>query len=348
MISVILAGGKGLRLWPTSRRQRPKQLCNFVGNRSMLNQTIDRLISIGSERVIIITGDDLFTAIEQEIARRNDAQMITVLSEPEGKNTAPAVGLALASCVDDVGDQIMGIFPADHHILDNHAFKNSIQRAMLAAQQNHIATIGINPDRPETGYGYIEKTRWEFGSLPDVYGVNSFCEKPDMDTATQYVNGGEHMWNAGIYISRASVLLDEFKQHLPEIYTQITSGLQNYIYSYSSLPDISLDYGLAEKCSRMAVVPSDFGWCDLGSWNALPEVFPADADHNVCCGEDLVAVESSGCVVKQVEKSIVLFGVENLLVVETDDIVFVADRNRAQDIRQVVDRLSLLNRHDLL
>lgn len=348
MISVILAGGKGLRLWPESRQKRPKQLCKFVGNKSMLDETIDRLLEAGSKRIVIITSEELLPAIEELLRQRNDNDLIEVLSEPEGKNTAPAVGLVLARYLGKNTDEVLGIFPADHHVLDNEAFNQSLEKAMQAARHNHLATIGISPSRPETGYGYIEKTKWEVANLPDVYQVNSFCEKPDSSTADSYLNGGQHLWNAGIYVGKTSVLMEEFRKYLPDIYGKMILGFNEYIGSYEELPNISLDYGIAEKSNRIAVVPADFGWSDLGSWNALAELHQHDDDMNVCCGNDVIALDSKNCLVKQVDKAVVLFGVDNLLVVESDDIIFISRRDRSQDVRQIVEALEAKNRHDLL
>ncbi len=348
MIAVILAGGKGLRLWPESRQQRPKQLCKFVNNRSMLDNTIDRLAASGARKIIIITSDDLLPGIEQVIEDRPDAYLIEVLTEPEGKNTAPAVGLVLARQQLEDPDEILGFFPADHHISDSQAFSESMRRAILAAQQGHIATIGIAPDRPETGYGYIEKTKWEIGEIGDVFQVNSFREKPDLSTAQTYLSSGEYVWNAGIYVGSTGVLTQEFKTHLPEIYEKISGGYDAYLSSYADLPSISLDYGIAEKSNRMAVVPADFGWCDLGSWNALADIHDQDEMSNVCTGSDIVILDSHNCVVKQTGKTIVLYGVQDTLVVETDDIILISNRNRSQDIRKITEILKEKQRLDLL
>lgn len=348
MIGVILAGGKGLRLWPESRRSRPKQLCKLIGNSTMLDQTLDRLIQAGSEKIIIITGDDLLPAIESLVNKRPDAAMIEVLSEPEGKNTAPAVGLVLSKYLDGSPDDVLGIFPADHHILDTDTFTQSINLAKTAAQQDRLVTIGITPERPETGFGYIERSKYEFSTLPDVYPVDSFLEKPDLQTAESYLLTGQHMWNSGIYIGKRDLLMKEFEKHLPEVYARLAQGFDHYIASYEHLPDISLDYGIAEKSDRMAVIPADFGWSDLGSWNALAEIEPTDSNENVCCGSDVIAIDSKHCLVKQVEKAVVLFGVDNLLLVETEDLILVAPRDRAQDIRMIVQSLEEQQRHDLL
>lgn len=348
MIAVILAGGRGLRLWPESRRKHPKQLCNFLNNKSMLDNTLDRLAAAGSQQVLIITNDELFDDIEKITSTRPDADRIEILSEPNGRNTAPAVGLALAHYYDSNQDSVMGIFPADHHVLDTDAFCQSIRKAALAAEQDRIVTIGIEPDRPETGYGYIEKTHWETGDLEEVFQVNSFCEKPDIDTAAAYLQTGRHLWNSGIYIGKVKTLLEEFSRYLPDIYKPLQMGFDHYLKNYASLPNISLDYGVAEKSKRMLVVPGKFGWSDIGSWSSLAELFPYDDRQNSCLGNDILFMESKNCLVKQSGKTVVLFGVEELMVVETDTVILVADRQRSQDIRQIVNKLDELKRYDLL
>lgn len=348
MIAVVLAGGKGLRLWPESRRLRPKQLCSFVQGRSMLDHTIDRLVQAGASRVLVITSDELLPKIEALLAERADSNIIQILSEPEGKNTAPAVGLALSRLYRENSDEVMAVFPADHHILDTRSFQASVATALRAAENNHLATIGIAPSRPETGFGYIEKMKWEISELPDVYPVQSFCEKPDRNTAESYLNSGNHLWNAGIYIGKQSVFVEEFMHHLPTIYNRIIEGYDAYRDAYQDLPSISIDYGIAEKSNRMAVVPGDFGWCDLGSWSALAEVIPADDKGNVTSGEEVIILESSDCIVKQAQKAIVLFDVHDLLVVETDNVILVSRRHRSQDFRQLVNYVEEQQRPDLL
>lgn len=348
MISIILAGGRGLRLWPESRRQCPKQLCRFIGSRTMLDQTIDRLLQVGARQIDIITGDDLEPVIKQILAERSDNIPINIYSEPEGKNTAPAVGLVLAKYSRQNPDDIIGIFPADHHVQNKDAFIASVNQAALAADQGYLATIGITPDKPETGYGYIEKTKWEIGELNNVFTVSSFNEKPDLDLAQSYISSGQHMWNAGIYIGKLGTLLEEFSFYLPEIYRQISCGYETYLKSYKQMPDISLDYGIAEKSRRLVVVPGDFGWCDLGSWDALAELHESDGQGNILIGADVVVKDSQNCVVKQSDKTIVVYGAENLLVVEAGDIIFVSDRSKAQNIKDVVEFLTHKNRVDLL
>jgi mannose-1-phosphate guanylyltransferase len=186
------------------------------------------------------------------------------------------------------------------------------------------------------------------GQIPDVFGVDSFREKPDLPTAQSYLDSGRYVWNSGIYVGRIRTLREEFARFLPDVYSHLCDGYDHYVQSYSTLPDISLDYAIAEKSDRMAVVPADFGWCDLGNWNALAELSNHDEADNVCLGSDVITLESQACLVKQTGKTVVLFGVENLLVVETDDVVLVADRDRTQDVRHLVELLQEKNRQDLL
>lgn len=348
MLSVILAGGKGLRLWPESRSFRPKQLCRLVDEKSMLEHTIDRLKKAGSQKIIILTNNSLVKAIEEIIERHPEGKNIEILSEPESKNTAPAVGLVLSYHYAQNSDDIIGFFPADHHISDLETFCQTIQKACLAAQAGHLATIGIKPDRPETGFGYIEKTKLEIGQIPDVYQVNSFYEKPDFKTALSYIKSGNHMWNSGIYIGKINTFLEEFAVSLPEIYEKIQKGPEIYISSYAEMPDISIDYGIAEKSSRLAVVPSDFGWCDLGNWNSFEKLYPKDQGQNIAYGSDIVFLDSHNCITRQKEKTVILFGVDNLLVVETEDIVFISNRDKCQDMREITNTLQKIGRHDLL
>lgn len=347
MIAAILAGGKGVRLWPESRSQHPKQMCKLIKDRTMLDHTINRLIGTGCDRIVIITSDDLLESIQSLVDQRPDRHLIDILSEPQGKNTAPAVGMVLSRYA-DCKDEILGIFPADHHILDEEVFSECLHKAVLAANCGHIVTIGIEPNRPETGFGYIEKTKYEIGAIGHVYQVNAFHEKPDPQSARAYLQRGSFLWNAGIYMGKISILLEEFQKFLPAIYSLIETGYNNYKQSYADLPSISLDHGIAEKSERMAVVSADFGWCDLGSWNAFSEVYQPDGDNNVCAGEDIVPVDSKNCIIKQADKSIVLFGVQNLVVVETEDVIMVADLDKCQDIRTLTDILKKMGREDLL
>lgn len=348
MIAVVLAGGRGVRLWPESRNKHPKQLCRFINSKSMLEDTLDRLTAAGADQFLIITNDMLLADIENIVKYRDNADKIEIISEPEGKNTAPAVGLSLTHFYPGQQDEVLAIFPADHHVLDIPSFCLTLNKAVQAAEQNHIVTIGIEPDHAETGYGYIEKSNQEISDLKEVFQVLSFREKPDLKTAGMYLDTGRYLWNSGIYIGKVKTLMEEFANYLPEIFTYLQYGCEHYLQNYSSLPNISLDYGIAEKSKRITVVPGRFGWSDIGNWNALAELFPYDQQQNHPLGQDVLFVDSKNCVVKQNTKTVVLFGVKDLTVVETDDVILVAERQRCQDISQLVKQIETLERHDLL
>ena len=348
MIAVVLAGGRGVRLWPESRYKHPKQLCRLVNSKSMLDETLDRLAAAGAEQTLIITNDELLSDIKRIVACRADANKIEILSEPEGKNTAPAVGLALTRYYPARQDEVLAIFPADHHVPDVPSFCLTMNKAVQAAEKDHIVTIGIEPDHAETGYGYIEKSPQTINDLEEVFNVLSFREKPDLATAGLYLDTGRYLWNSGIYVGKVKTLRDEFAQYLPEIFSHLQDGYEHYLHNYNALPNISLDYGIAEKSKRITVVPGRFGWSDIGNWNALAELFPYDQQQNYLLGQDILFVESKNCLVKQNGKTVVLFGVEDLMVVETDDVILVAERQRCQDISQLVKQIETLERHDLL
>jgi mannose-1-phosphate guanylyltransferase/mannose-6-phosphate isomerase len=339
MIAVVLAGGRGVRLWPESRNNHPKQLCRFINSKSMLDDTLDRLAAAGADKFLIITNDMLLGDIENLVKYRDNADKIEIISEPEGKNTAPAVGLSLTHFYPGQQDEVLAIFPADHHVLDIPSFCLTLNQAVQAAEQNHIVTIGIEPDRAETGYGYIEKSNQELHDLKEVFPVLSFREKPDLKTAGMYLDTGRYLWNSGIYVGKVKTLMEEFANYLPEIFTYLQYGCEHYLQNYGSLPNISLDYGIAEKSKRITVVPGRFGWSDIGNWNALAELFPYDQQQNHPLGQDVLFVDS---------KTVVLFGVKDLMVVETDDVILVAERQRCQDISQLVKQIETLDRHDLL
>ncbi|NLY84486.1 MAG: NTP transferase domain-containing protein [Acholeplasmataceae bacterium] len=348
MISVILAGGQGNRLWPKSRRNFPKQFCTLVGEQSMLDATINRLINIGSTKIIIITNDVILEATKTLVRKRHDSEIIEILSEPEGRNTAPAVGLILSALYAQNSNEIIGVFPADHYIPETPAFSQCIASALATAGMGLLVTIGIAPTQPETGYGYIEKDLRQDTILPHVYKIRSFCEKPDDATAQAYIDSGNYLWNSGIYIGQVKTLLNEYALHLPAVFTEILKGYDSYLHAYDNLPNISLDKAISEKSSVMAVVESNFRWHDLGSWESFKDLFASDAEGNCCIGNDILTLESKECLIGQENKTVVLYDVENLLVIETKEIVFVTRQKKGQDIRKVVKMLEENGRSDLL
>lgn len=324
MISVVLAGGKGVRLWPESTEKRPKQLCDFMGRGSLLNMTLQRLQPLGE--LMVVCGDDQKSLIESE----DNGIKMTVLTEPMGRNTAPAVGLVLAAKVGAPKD-VLGVFPADHFIDNDQEFRRVIQRAEDLARQDYLVTIGISPAYAETGYGYIERV-----NKKDSYLVKAFHEKPDMETAISYVKSGDFFWNAGIFIATVETWSKLIHDNLPALYETMQKGLEAYRMDYHSYPNISIDYAIAEKCRRLAVLEGNFGWSDIGSWDALAAVLDQDEQGNALVG-DVVAIESSGCLGRSQQKRVVIFGVADLVVVETEDDILVCPKDRSQDIRKVVE-----------
>lgn len=324
MISTILAGGKGVRLWPESTEKKPKQLCDFMGQGSLLTMTLRRLYPLGA--LLVVCGDEQKDAIEAE---QNGIEF-AVLTEPMGRNTAPAVGLVLASGGFD-DDEVLGFFPADHYIEDDEGFRKVLHEAEVLAKDGYLVTVGIKPIYPETGYGYIERNDNEGSIL-----VKDFHEKPDFETAKAYVNSGNFFWNAGIFIASVKTWMGLMEEHLLELYKNIREGLESYRADYPDYPNTSIDYAIAEKCDHMAVLEGDFGWNDIGCWDALAAVLDQDEQGNALVGNALV-IDSSGCLGRSSQKKLVLFGVEDLVVVETEDTILVCPKDRSQDIRQVVE-----------
>lgn len=332
MIAVILAGGKGVRLWPQSTEKRPKQLCDLRGEGSLLAMTLRRLSPLGS--LIVVGGDDQKAAI----AAHDDNAEFTLLTEPVGRNTAPAVGLVLASA-NLKRDEVLGIFPADHYINDDDEFQNVIHRAEELAQEGYLVTIGIPPSHPETAYGYIER------DIESSILVKNFHEKPDVDTAISYLQKGNYLWNAGIFIAAVETWMGLMEEHLPVLFAKIKEGQDAYLVNYLNYPNTSIDYAIAELCPRMAVLAGNFGWNDMGSWDSLASVLVKDEQGNALVG-DAFAIESSGCLGRSCHKKLVLFGVDNLVVVETEDTIFVCPKDRSQDIRKVVEIIQNSSRSD--
>lgn len=347
MKAVILAGGKGIRLWPESRSDKPKQLCSFFGNKSMLEHTIDRLDLDFTSETLIITVKNQAEMIRKIMLEAGQHHPIKIICEPAGRNTAPAVGLALAACLDADPAEVMAIFPADHYIRDTHAYQKVLARAVESASRGYLTTVGIPPAYPETGYGYIHRGE-RLPGLSDAYQVYAFKEKPDLTTALAYLEAGSYYWNSGMFFARIDVWREEYRKHLPRVYELIMQGYEHYLSHYSFLPDISLDYAIAEKCRRVAMVRGDFGWSDVGSWKALAELLDTDQNGNVMVGDDILALGVKDCLVKQTEKTVALLEVDGLIVVETRDVIFICSKEKSQQVKKMVDLLVAEGRDVLL
>lgn len=356
---VILCGGSGTRLWPLSRAGFPKQFLCLTGNESLFQQAAQRLMSIGDSDTsiaapYIVSGEEhRFLALEQ--LREVDIELGAALLEPIGRNTAPALTLAALAAMDPGQDPILVVTPADQTVANQTAFTVAMRQAIGEAAQGSIVILGITPDRPETGYGYIKTA---FASEP-VLNVERFVEKPDATTAQRYLDEGGYYWNAGMFVLRASVWLKTLEQFRPDIALatrQAWAGRctdQSFIRpgkaEFMAIPSESVDYAVMERCPGsewpIKMVPLDAGWNDLGAWDAVWNVLPKDENGNAHLG-DVLTTDSRNTLVHATSRLVSLVGVGNLVVIETPDAVLVADKSRSQDVKHIVNKLSQQKREE--
>lgn len=351
---VILAGGRGTRFWPLSRKRRAKQLLALDGKQTMIQQTVARLLPLAAPASFwIITNRDLHSAIRTQVPKLVRRQ---VLAEPIGRNTAPAIGLAAFLLARLQPEAVIGLFPSDHVISDEKRYRAAIQQAVeLAAAGHNIIVLGIRPSRAETGYGYIEAgAAYESGILR----VRRFTEKPDAGRAAEFLAAGNYFWNSGMFLWRASTLADALREHLPETATILEKiahsfGTARFEATFNRLypkcENISIDYAVLEPrsargelASNIYCIPADFGWNDLGSWTALHEHHTTKAqppDGNLITGEASYTLNASGNYVHAPGKFVAAVGVKDLVVVETDDALLITTRQHSQDVGKVVKYL---------
>ena len=349
---VIMAGGVGSRFWPRSRKAMPKQLLNIFGENTMIQDTVDRLKGfVADDHTFIITNKVQKAIVEEqlpEIPPRN------IIAEPEGRNTAPCVGLA-ASIISGIStDAVIITLPADHLINDVPKFKESLQTAVdFAHDKKGLVTFGINPTRPETGYGYINFELSEISA--GVHSVNRFVEKPDLATAEGYLNSGDYLWNSGMFIWRADVILEEIKKYLPELLAGLTKignleshrFLDNLNAVFPTLENISIDYGIMEKSDKVFLVKGDFGWSDVGSWESVYELTEKDSDGNAAFADSFLK-DSSDNYIYSPDKFTAVIGAKNLIVIDTKDALLICEKSKSQDVKLVVEKLKKDNRPELI
>jgi mannose-1-phosphate guanylyltransferase len=351
---LILAGGRGTRFWPRSRRARAKQVLRFLGDRSLIQQTVDRLSPvIPPDRLWVLTNEHLRAEIVRQLPELPKNQ---ILAEPAQRNTAPAIGLAAHILHSIDPNAVMGVFPSDHMISKPSRYLRFVRAAFKAAAEGKIVVLGIQPRWPETGYGYIELPKGTAAGSLDPLPVRKFREKPDLATAKRYVKNGNFYWNAGMFFWKTSVLLDALREFLPKTATLLASlpAFANRRFAaqlkdvFPHCENISIDFAVLEKARGVVgCATDDFGWNDVGSWNALYELLPRDGSANVVRGEAL-AQASSGNYIDAEGKLVALLGVKDLIIVDTPDALLIADRSRAQEIGDVVKQLEKQHRDDLL
>lgn len=346
-VAVVMAGGRGTRFWPRSRNARPKQFLAIVGNETLLHQTVYRLEGqIPPERIFIVTTEDLAEATRRMLP---DLPPQNVLVEPEGRNTAPCLALALVQIERRLPDAVMAVLSADHWIGDRDLFLEDLGIAVAhAARARDLVTFGIRPAYPETGYGYIEAE----GEGP-VLQVKAFREKPPAEVAVQYLASGRHYWNAGMFVWTLADFRAGLERHAPEVlapldaWSRAGADPEALSAAYRRLPQLPIDIALMEKAASVAVVPARFRWSDVGSWPAAIEFQETDADGNVRQGETIL-LDTRNSAFFGGRRLIAASGVEDLIVVDEPDALLLCRRDRAQTVKQVVERLKAAGREDLL
>ncbi|MEZ8474690.1 mannose-1-phosphate guanylyltransferase/mannose-6-phosphate isomerase [Vibrio cyclitrophicus] len=354
LLPVIMAGGSGSRLWPLSRTLYPKQFLSLTSSSTMLQETINRLDGIEHDAPFLICNEEHRFIVAEQLRQQNLKHSGIVL-EPVGRNTAPAIALAALHGINNDQDPLLLVLAADHVIQNHSAFIESIQQAVPEAESGKLVTFGIVPTAPETGYGYIKKdTEVEGGH---AYNVAHFVEKPNLETAHAYLESGDYLWNSGMFLFKASRYLEELKLHRPDIFTACQKAMVgargdlDFIRldeeSFAACPDDSVDYAVMEKTKDAVVVPMDANWSDVGSFGALWEVNDKDDDGNATRGDVLTEQTSNSFIYSQ-NKLVSTVGVDNLVIIETKDAVLVADKDKVQDVKAIVNKLRSQKRSECL
>jgi mannose-1-phosphate guanylyltransferase len=352
VFTLVLAGGSGTRFWPASRKSRPKQVLGMGPDPSLplIGHTLRRVAELcPSQQMIVATGESLIDVTRAALPELGPESFI---AEPIARNTAPCIAWGAQVIARRDPEAVVMVLPSDHHIEDEPEFRRVLALALESAARGVITTVGIKPTRPETGYGYIEAAGER---SPGVLGVSRFVEKPDLATAEGYVQSGKYFWNSGMFFFRAADMLRAVEQHLPAVH----AGLQLIAegakqgpeaereatrQAFASMPSISIDHGIMEKLSELAVVPGSFGWSDLGSWHTVWELGKRDHKDNVG-PDDAVFIDAHRNLIEDLRtqktlRTVAVLGISDLCIVETDDAVLIMPRERAQDVRAVVDELA--------
>lgn len=345
--ALIMAGGGGTRLWPLSRKNRPKQMLPLVSEESMFRVSVMRLAPLFPiEHIFVVTGASQVEDLQADVP---ELPAENFLIEPFGQNTAPAAGLGVAHIHSIDPSATIAILTADHYIEDVAGFRNALAAAYQVAQENYIVTLGITPTYPATGYGYIQRD----GDLPTIDGFKvylsaGFREKPNEKTAQEFFESGMYAWNSGMFIWKTACALQAFERHTPQIYQNLMKiqqhfGKQDYLQTineiWKDMPNISIDFAVMEKAEKVAMLPINIGWNDVGSWAAVHEILASNGNENIQMGRtEHISIDSKGTLVNS-KRLVVTIGLDDLVVIDTDDVLLICPRDRAQDVRQAVQHL---------
>jgi mannose-1-phosphate guanylyltransferase len=354
MYALVMAGGTGTRLWPRSRSAKPKQFLALLGERTMLQETTDRILPlVRPEQLIIVTGQKYVELAAEQLP---DVPRQNLIGEPSGKGSAPAIGLGALPMLRDDPNAVMAVLSSDHLIQKADVFREALKAAEELAQQGYLVTLGIRPTEPQTGYGYIQRNA-EISTYNgfQAYEVQRFVEKPSRDKAEEYVQSGEYSWNAGIFIWRADRIMEAFGEYLPQLREQLDaieraggpSKPEAFGDVWESIESITIDYGIMERAERVAVIPVDIGWNDVGDWDSLTELAPKQ-DTNVVQAEHVGIDTTNTLIYSDSNRLITTIGLDNFLVIDTGDTLLIAPRSRAQDVKKIVDELKRHGRTELL
>ncbi len=353
IFAVIMAGGVGARFWPRSKERKPKQLIRIVGENTMIQDTVKRLDGlVKQENIFIITNKIQKLRVKEQLPEVPEQNII---DEPFGKNTAPCIGLASVLIKKKNPDAVTIILPSDHLIKDEEEFRKCLKSAVEHAETTKgLVTIGITPTRPETGYGYIQFDEKDLGN--NVYKVLTFAEKPNLSTAKRFIESGDFLWNSGIFIWNIESILREIEHHLPDLHDGLqrlekTIGTPDFetelVHVYGQIKSISIDYGVMEKSDSVYVVKADFYWNDVGNWDAVYDITEKNDENNALIG-DIYAEKTYGSYIFSPRTFTAVIGVEDLIIINTNEALLVCNRNNAQDVRHVVDYLKMNKRTDLI
>lgn len=343
IIPVILSGGAGTRLWPLSWGDHPKQFLKLTSNKTMIQETLLRLDSLETGNPIISCGEGHRFLVAQQIGEISNKKP-TILLEPMAKNTAPAIAAACCSAVEQDKDAVVIILPSDHVIKDKDAFKEAIERAVKQAEKGYLVTFGIVPTFPATGYGYVKGGEH---IEHHVYSLDKFVEKPNLETAQKYLASGEYSWNSGMFVFKAQTFLDELAKYEPEMaklscesYSKAKKD-SDFTWldkeAFAKITGNSIDYSVMEKTSKGMIVKLNAGWDDVGSWTALYDISQKDENKNVIKGVDVITLDTTSSYIRGAKRTIATIGLDNVIIVDSDDALLVAAKGKIQDVKKVAE-----------